>query len=270
MLAQGNDMNLLRRLALVVVFLTGVAGATGQQFTDFDDVGGPADMARTVGFWQNAATICGVKYDPAKLEARTAQFAAIAGVSVSRIKQLAVAQAAQAAPHFTSSSCRHAREQAKRLDLLPDRGWGTSRTTPGTQGAGSTPVAQGNQDSRWHDYFIGKTHLSHDSAHGTQLFYLSPGGKTYLFYPGNDRILRGDWGWQGQALCFRYGRDTYNPALGTAGGGWSCADPQKLAQTVKERSAGDPFRLGERTRVPFVLTKERTSLEVLYQRFGGR
>jgi hypothetical protein len=259
----------LKAIAVLTAVLLGLSGASAQQFTDFNDVGSASDWARTVGFWHNAQVICGVEYDPAKLEARTAEFAGFAGISVAQIKRLAADQAAQAAPHFTSSSCRHAREQAKRLDLLPSRAWGAGASTSSQGAVAAAPQPQGNQGGRWHDFFIGNTHLSFDSSHGSQLFYLSPGGKTYLFYPGNERILRGEWQWQGGALCFRYGADTYNPALGTSGGQWSCADPQKLAQTVKERSGGDPFRLGERTRVPFVLSAERTTLQALYERFGG-
>ena len=265
----------MRSLSFFILALTllTVPAIVGQEITGYADPSKPEYWARTVGFWQNAQQICGVEYDPAKLEARTAEFAAHARISVSAIKRMATVQAEQAAPHFTDRSCRHAREQAKRLDLLPDGGWGSrpSATEGGDANVTEAAVATGG---RWQDYFIGKTHLSFDPAHGTQLFFLDPDGRTYLFYPGNESILRGDWQWQGQggnvALCFRYGANTYNPALGTAGGGWSCADPEKLARAVKERTEGDPFRLSGRNRVPFVLSPARTNLRDLYALFQAQ
>lgn len=112
----------------------------------------------------------------------------------------------------------------------------------------------------------GYTNMSVDSGHGTQVEYLATGGKSYLWYPGNTIILEGRWKRQGPDICFAYGKNTYNPVTGARGGGWECMPFRLYWGAVDERMAGDIFTLQGRGAVPFVLSRNRTTLETLLSR----
>lgn len=114
----------------------------------------------------------------------------------------------------------------------------------------------------------GYTNLTHDSGHGTQIEYLSRGGKAFLWYPGNSVILEGRWKEQGADICFAYGENTYNPVTGTAGGGWECMPFRLFWGGISERMQGDVLSLEGRGAVPFKLTRERTTLERLLARIA--
>jgi hypothetical protein len=81
--------------------------------------------------------------------------------------------------------------------------------------------------------------------HGTQVEYHAPNGKTYLWYPGNSKIVVGDWEirpsqHKSPELCYRYGTDTYNPVTRTDGGNWRCGD---IRYSDMDILRGNPFRL---------------------------
>ena len=78
-------------------------------------------QSRDVGFWINAQRMCGVVYDPIKLEAIIAQVAAGLHVSVRTLKREGQKRAEEAAPFVTRNTCDVAKKQARRLDLLPGR-----------------------------------------------------------------------------------------------------------------------------------------------------
>lgn len=105
------------------------------------------------------------------------------------------------------------------------------------------------------------TRLECTSQHGTQIEYLSPNGNTYLWYPGNRRVVVGEWKTQnatggGAELCYRYGANSYNPATGSRGEEFHCINAQLSNFLENERMHGDAFQLatGE---IPFVLKPKR-------------
>lgn len=125
------------------------------------------------------------------------------------------------------------------------------------------------------------TIASYDDAHGLQVSYHTADGWVYLWYPGNEQVLAGeykvsraDMGVQlsGRSmtdldrLCYRYGPNTFNPVTGRVGGQWECTIGVVAALSYTERMRGDPFRLAVRRAVPFVLPKARTRLQSLWAR----
>jgi hypothetical protein len=75
-------------------------------------------QSRTVGLWINAQRMCGIEYDPVKLEAQIHETAEIFDLSVAELKSEGQKRADEAVPHVTDRTCRAAREQAKRLGIL--------------------------------------------------------------------------------------------------------------------------------------------------------
>lgn len=116
----------------------------------------------------------------------------------------------------------------------------------------------------------GYTQMMRDSHHGTQIEYLSEGGKAFLWYPGNSSILEGRWKREGGDICFAYGGNTYNPVTGHSGGGWECMPFDLYWRVVEERMQGDIFSLDGRGAVPFKLDPKRTTLEKLLARVAPR
>ena len=106
--------------------------------------------------------------------------------------------------------------------------------------------------------YSNRTVLTVDRQHGTQVRYFADNGRTFLWYPGNNRIVAADWRVQSQdrdgfALCFKHGTQTFAPVSGSSGRVWKCSGSvaQALAMT-DEIVAGDPFNLSNGA-VPFVM-----------------
>jgi hypothetical protein len=122
------------------------------------------------------------------------------------------------------------------------------------------------------EFFACRTLMSFDPGHGTQVYYMRPDGTEFLWYPGNAVVLASKWRFTqrvpdspqlGVDLCFQYATNTYNPMTKQQGGQWECRAAQANAYRVVERATGDIFGLSRR--LPFVLSRERTSLEALQQ-----
>ena len=122
----------------------------------------------------------------------------------------------------------------------------------------------------------GKTNMSFDPGHGTQIEYLQSGGASFLWYPGNAVVLPGRWKMEGATsrhpaqLCFRYGPNTYNPVTHVYGDVWECETTAVYYAVLAEQATGDVFGLAKLTRVPFVLRSGRTTLEQLENQAGVR
>lgn len=116
----------------------------------------------------------------------------------------------------------------------------------------------------------GYTNMSRDTAHGTQIEYLSTRGEAFLWYPGNSVILQGRWKRDGSDICFAYGGNTYNPATGQRGGGWECMPFRLQWGAVVERMPGDILGLAQRREVPFRLGRGVTTLEKVLARVSPR
>lgn len=129
------------------------------------------------------------------------------------------------------------------------------------------------------------TQVSFSGAHGTQAEYAGRDGRTYLWYPGNRLVLTGRWKaeplfieyaedgklikrFENSKICFSYGADTYNPATGHAGGGWECQTFHDYGKRIGELRRGDLLHLRGRADVPFILTKDKQSLDELRARLG--
>lgn len=81
--------------------------------------------------------------------------------------------------------------------------------------------------------------------YGTQIEYLSPDGKTYLWFPRNQRIVQGEWKVQPNAsgksdVCFRYGANSRDPVTGKTGGAWECG---RKYFAYLDILSGNPFGL---------------------------
>ena len=104
------------------------------------------------------------------------------------------------------------------------------------------------------------THRSFSKAHGTQIEYLAPDGRTYLVYPGNTRMVLGEWKsrisprrGKPAEMCFRYGQNSYNPVTKQRGGSWSCTPGRVYTYLAQEIIPGDPLNMRNTRTLPQVL-----------------
>lgn len=146
------------------------------------------------------------------------------------------------------------------------------------------PAVKQKKVTAWYSNY---THVSYSRGHGTQVSYHAPGGRVYLWYPGNRVVLSGRWkteiekvvrprgGGLSEAqrtytkinICYKYGPNTYNPVTGNKGGRWNCwpAVIDRRAYTSDTRK-GDVFGLSRRTQPPFVLSRDKTSISKLLKK----
>jgi hypothetical protein len=130
------------------------------------------------------------------------------------------------------------------------------------------------------------TSMSHDPSHGTQVSYSAADGRIFLWYPGNTVILDGRWtacqdhistrtkpAPAGEAIvmsygkaCFRYNTSSANPITGTKGGEWECGAAGTYLKYRVEQRSGDVLGLATMTAIPFVVAKEKTTIDALPQR----
>lgn len=139
-------------------------------------------------------------------------------------------------------------------------------------------------------FFGNRTILTHSAQHGTQVEYIAANGDSFLWYPGNDAILRGSFAvlwenasaeiddpqeghYRGQVklnyVCFRYAANTYNPVSGHRGGGFECGTYARQRETVKETRKGDVLGLATRDLAPFPLGREAQTIAALQKRVGA-
>lgn len=119
---------------------------------------------------------------------------------------------------------------------------------------------------------VGKTLLFNDDIHGTQVEYYAADGSAYLWYPGNEEVVRSSYREDTAAgeTCFDYATNVFNPDNGEYGGVREWCDPTEIFWDKASQSAeGDIFGLETRTRVPFVLDRLFTTLEALRDRVGA-
>ncbi|MDO5706800.1 MAG: hypothetical protein Q4G49_17240 [Paracoccus sp. (in: a-proteobacteria)] len=111
-----------------------------------------------------------------------------------------------------------------------------------------------------HAMLAATTVKSYSRAHGTQIEYLAPDGRSFLLYPGNRMILPGEWQIRGSGpikgeMCFRYGANTYNPVTGARGSAWECGFLTDYLVYNDEIRDGDILNLSRRTQPPARLPK---------------
>ena len=123
---------------------------------------------------------------------------------------------------------------------------------------------QGSDPQQLAALVSGATTRSSSIQHGTQVEYLSPDGRAYLWYPGNPRILPGRWRVEkrglGAQICF-----TYMPQPVS---GWSCQGGGNYLVNQAEIVDGDPLDL-EGGKLPFVMSRTSYRLSDLIARTGN-
>lgn len=128
--------------------------------------------------------------------------------------------------------------------------------------------------------FTDRTNLTYSEAHGSQVEYSTNDGRVFLWYPGNPMVLPGQWRacrhrlkasgfgkdpkeavvFHYVMVCFRYGDNTYNPVTGKVGQSWQCTPAAQHRKALTQSEKGDALGLANRTSVPFVLGRSKTSL----------
>lgn len=99
------------------------------------------------------------------------------------------------------------------------------------------------------------TVVGYDQAFGTQIEYHAPDGTSWLLFPGNQTVLRGQWEIRPRlihgknAVCYRYARNTYNPLTRKGGGEWQCGSWYDYAN-AQQVVDGDVLGLRGRGAVP--------------------
>lgn len=121
--------------------------------------------------------------------------------------------------------------------------------------------------------YANQTLMHYDPQHGTQIEYFDKTGSwTYLWYPGNratnpGQVLYVDANKGPDQLCFRYGPQIYEK-LTPDSGGFECQPQSAHDGSIVERAKGDVFGLSDGS-IPFVLTKERTTIGALRKKMKG-
>jgi len=122
-------------------------------------------------------------------------------------------------------------------------------------------------------FFGCRTIVTWSGAQGTQVSYLGAGGKAYLWAPGNDTVLSGNWRIDPRAtsaqsprtyvaVCVQYGAQPGAP--------WECRPAEMLERITLDHADGDVFALAGRSAVPFRLPRERANIAALQQRIKAQ
>jgi hypothetical protein len=118
--------------------------------------------------------------------------------------------------------------------------------------------------------FEDRTVLLQHPSQGTQIVYLGPRGKTYLWYQGSSEVLEGRYysGMMENTFCLRYGPDRYNPVTGLPAERSECTPWAAFGALMMQQVQGDIFGLSNRRDVPFALTRSTATIEALAMRAG--
>lgn len=116
-------------------------------------------------------------------------------------------------------------------------------------------ITAGQQSIR--SYASNKTLIFYGPSHGAQIEYYSPSGDLFLWYPGNTRIVEGQWKTQSnKQICYLYPISSRNPVTGQLGGSWECTHAAAVFAFDYERLSGNPFDLKPGS-VGFILEKRQ-------------
>ena len=122
------------------------------------------------------------------------------------------------------------------------------------------------------EFFSDTTIKSWNSFHGTQIEYHAANGRTWLVYPGNTRSVLGEWkikpNQNRPQMCYRYGRNSYNPITRQWGGAWECRSVVSRLDS-DEIVDGDVLKLVGRGAYPQPLPTEiNISIDTVMQEVG--
>ena len=118
-------------------------------------------------------------------------------------------------------------------------------------------------------FFSCRTIVTWTAPQGTQVSYLGAGGNAYLWAPGNDTVLAGNWRIDPRAtsprspltyvaVCVQY--EAQN------GGRWDCRPSEMVERVTIDQADGDVLALEGRSAAPFRLTRDRANIAMLQQR----
>ncbi|WP_425037617.1 hypothetical protein [Primorskyibacter sp. S187A] len=93
----------------------------------------------------------------------------------------------------------------------------------------------------------GRTAKFDGPGHGTQIEYFAPGGRAFLWYPGNATAVPSLWktqaGRRSAEICFKYPSRSYNPVTDEFGGRWECRPSAVFGARMTALIEGDEFNL---------------------------
>lgn len=133
---------------------------------------------------------------------------------------------------------------------------------------------------------IGKTWMSYEPRHGTQVTYIAADGSAFLWYPGNRVILPSRWAIVQQrqhfmydhpelgrmqsmestaVICFQYAGTSANPVTGNTSG-LECANSSVWQRYHHDSRQGDVLGLSTMVTPPFPLSKDKSTLALLLRR----
>ena len=113
----------------------------------------------------------------------------------------------------------------------------------------------GRVENRFTNYpIVGKTYLSYSPGHGFQISYYETDSRSWLWYPGNKTALPEDWKIEGDKICYRHPRNTYNPETKKFGGSYDCMSRSLLQTSIVEELDGDIYSLSS-GQVPYARDK---------------
>ncbi len=117
---------------------------------------------------------------------------------------------------------------------------------------------------------------------GTQVEYVAPGGKSFLWFPANPLVVLGEWTLEEHTfklgtreglaifnlvnLCFHYAGTGTGPG---AVRGVSCSPAYSYLKRLRESVEGDIFGLSRRPSPPFILDRQQTTFDTLRKKAGG-
>ncbi len=126
--------------------------------------------------------------------------------------------------------------------------------------------------------FSGRTLVTWDAQHGTQIEYLAGNGSTYLWRAGDKKIVSGQVRFDTMSLtsalqprdaqkptpviCYRYG-GTWNPVTGKVSKSWECVRPETKRRHILDSASGDIFNLAGRDKPPVTLDKKKYDIKAL-------
>ncbi|MEL6425938.1 MAG: hypothetical protein AAFQ33_10845 [Pseudomonadota bacterium] len=117
------------------------------------------------------------------------------------------------------------------------------------------------------------TFIHYSDDHGTQIWYVGPEGRLFLWYPGNRRVVDGYWKVEydpdikDSQVFYRY-PNSYNPVTRQLGDSWKTSDRTYYMMARHRMLVGDPFNLSS-GKTPFIMPKdERVSFLDAMERAG--
>ena len=132
--------------------------------------------------------------------------------------------------------------------------------------SGACAHAQPAGEAETRKFVTCRTIITWTAPQGTQVSYLGAGGKSYLWAPGNDTVLSGNWRVDPRATSARSSLAYVAVCVQYGGGAQDCRPAELLERITMDHADGDVFGLEGRSAVPLQLARDRTNIAMLQQR----